>query len=170
MRVLGIDPGTLRTGYGIVSDSGEKLKALDWGVIRTSQRQPYWQRLKTIYQELKKVIETHRPQVASIEDLFMSNNARSALKLGQARGAAILAASNMGLEVEEYTALQIKQAIAGYGRAEKEQVSRMVCTLLGISSKIENSDTTDALATAVCHIHSAAMLNIHRTEKSHNSR
>ncbi len=168
MRVLGIDPGTVRTGYGVVSDQGESLKALDWGVIKTSSRQPLSQRLKTIYQELKKVIEAHQPEVVSVEDIFIAKNVKSALKLGHARGAAILAASNMGIRVEEYTALQIKQAIVGYGRAEKEQVSKMVCTLLGLSSTIEESDAADALAAAICHIHSAAMVNVHLAEKTQN--
>lgn len=160
MRVLGIDPGTLRTGYGVIVSEGEALKALDWGVIKTSPRKPLSQRLKKIYQELKKVIEAHRPEVVSVESVFFADNAKSALKLGHARGAAILAASNMGLRVEEYSALQIKQAITGYGGAEKEQVSRMVCALLGLSSNIGGGDAADALAAAVCHIHSAAISSI----------
>lgn len=166
MRVLGIDPGTLCTGYGIVSDDEGSLKALHWGVIKTSPQDPHSKRLKTIYQELKKVIEAYRPEVASIESLFIASNAKSALKLGQARGAAILAAANMGLDVEEYSALQIKQAIAGYGRAGKDQLGKMVRTLLELSSDIESADAADALAAAICHIHSVAILEIQRSSST----
>ena len=165
MRVLGIDPGIQRTGYGIIDDNAVSLKAVDWGVIKTSSRKPFAQRLSAIYHELTKVVAEHHPEVAAVEDVFLANNARSALKLGQARGAAIIAASNMGLPVEEYSALQIKQSVAGYGRAEKDQVSKMVCALLGLSSELGGGDAADALAAAICHVHSVAFINIQRIDR-----
>jgi crossover junction endodeoxyribonuclease RuvC len=166
MRVLGIDPGTQCTGYGVISDDGGSLQAIDWGVIKTSSRKPFPQRLNTIYSELKKVIESHRPEIVAVENVFFANNVKTALILGQARGAAILAASNMGLPVEEYSALQIKQAVAGYGRADKDQVGKMVCALLGLPSEIGGGDAADALAAAICHIHSAALMSLRRAGRS----
>lgn len=164
MRVLGVDPGSLRTGYGVVSNDQGSLKAIHYGVIKVPPRKPFAERLKIIYQELMEIIETHRPETASIESVFVAHNPKSAIKLGQARGVAILAAANMGLRVEEYSALEIKKAVVGYGRAEKEQVGRMVCALLGLPSDLRGGDTTDALAAAICHINSAAILNLQHSK------
>ena len=156
MRVLGIDCGTECTGYGIVeqTDDGE-LHCVAAGAIRLSPREPLPRRLERIFTELSRVIAAHRPELAAIEDVFYAVNAKSALKLGQVRGVAMLAAAASGLEVCEYAPLAIKSAVVGYGRAEKSQVQQMVQRLLRLSELPEPADVADALAIAICHLHTA---------------
>lgn len=155
MRVLGIDPGSIVTGYGVVEKNGRDLKSLKWGAIRTKRSQSFPEKLKQIYDELTGVIETYGPDAAAIENIFFAENAQSALKLGHVRGAAILAAMNSGVEAAEYTPLEIKQSITGFGRADKSQVQSMVAKLLRLKELPTPLDASDALAVAICHIHSA---------------
>ena len=155
MRVLGIDPGTVTTGYGVVEESGGRLVYVEAGGITTSAKLPFPERLKIIYDGLEAVIARHRPDAVAVESLFFAKNVQSALKLGHARGVAVLAAVNAGLPVSEYSALEIKKAVVGYGQAEKEQVMKMVGTLLGMRELPKPLDATDALAAAICHINSA---------------
>ncbi len=157
MRILGIDPGSNCTGYGIVEESGSSLKAVCWGGIRNPAKASFPDRLKRIHDELLGVIETHAPDGAAVEDLFFAVNVKSALKLGQTRGAILLTLANANLDIGEYSPLEIKQAVAGYGRAEKSQVQSMVKTLLNLKEDPEPLDASDALAVAICHIHSSAL-------------
>lgn len=159
MRVLGIDCGTEITGYGIVELSTEdRLAFLCCGVIKLSLRTPLAERLRTIFDRLSTIILEYRPEQAAIEDVFYAVNAKSALKLGQVRGVAMLAASSAGLEVAEYAPLTIKSAVVGYGRAEKHQVQHMVTRLLQLNEIPEPPDAADALAIAICHLHTAATM------------
>lgn len=153
MRVLGIDPGSRITGYGIVEQLGSRLIHVDNGAIFTDSAQDFPGRLKSIFDGLSTVIAEYGPDEVAVENVFLSNNAQSALKLGQARGAAIVAAVHAGLPVAEYSALQVKQAVVGRGKAQKEQVQKMLTALLGLP-EVAQADASDALAVAVCHIHS----------------
>lgn len=155
MRVMGIDPGSNCTGYGIVEEVKGQLRGVHWGGIRSPARQAFPKRLKLIYNELVRVIHDFAPDVVAVEDLFFANNAKSALKLGQTRGATLLAAVNEDLPVAEYSPLEVKQAVVGYGRADKVQVRDMVSALLALKEKPEPFDASDALAVAICHIHVA---------------
>jgi crossover junction endodeoxyribonuclease RuvC len=163
MRVLGIDPGTLTSGYGIVSEEDHKLFHVVSGGISPSAKQPFPKRLKKIYEELEKVIAKFHPHVVVVEDLFVSNNIKSALKLGHARGVAILAAMNAGLPVFEYAPTEVKQAVVGNGKAEKKQVQMMVKALLDLPKAPTPADAADALAAAICHIHSSRMREMLKT-------
>jgi len=163
MRVLGIDCGGEYTGYGVVEMlSGGNLYCLTCGAIKLSPREPLPRRLSRIYNELGKVIAEHQPDEVAIEDVFYALNAKSALKLGQVRGVAMLAAASAGLEVAEYSPLTIKSSVVGYGRAEKEQVQHMVTRLLNLPAAPEPFDISDALAIAICHLHTAGTLNRRR--------
>lgn len=159
MRVLGIDCGTQYTGYGVVelAPDGE-LVYLTCGAIKLSPKDAMPLRLSTIFIRLGDLIREHHPDKVAIEGVFYSVNAKSALKLGEVRGVAMLAASSMGLEVAEYAPLTIKSAVVGYGRAEKEQVQHMVMQLLKLAKAPEPSDAADALAIAICHLHTCATL------------
>ncbi|MFQ5848008.1 MAG: crossover junction endodeoxyribonuclease RuvC [Candidatus Methylomirabilales bacterium] len=153
LRVLGIDPGTAATGYGVVEVRDRSLISVAHGVIATSPRQAFSRRLQVIHQTLQAVIGQHRPGCAVLEGLFFAKNVRTALQLGQARGAALVAAVEAGLDVFEYSPLEVKSAVTGFGRASKAQVQRMVGSLLSLSSGLPATDATDALALAICHIH-----------------
>jgi crossover junction endodeoxyribonuclease RuvC len=153
LRVLGIDPGSAATGYGVVEVRDRSLISIAHGVITTSSRQTFPLRLQMIHQTLQAVIGQHRPGCAVLEGIFFAKNVRSALQLGQARGAALVAAVGAGLEVFEYSPLEVKSAVTGYGRASKTQVQRMVGSLIDLSSGLPATDATDALALAICHIH-----------------
>ncbi|MFA7059284.1 MAG: crossover junction endodeoxyribonuclease RuvC [Pedobacter sp.] len=153
MRVLGIDPGSRITGYGIVEQSGNRLVHVDNGAIFTDNATDFPGRLLRIFDGLSSVIAQYQPDEVAVENIFFSTNAQSALKLGQARGAAIVAAVHAGLPVAEYTALQVKQAVVGQGKAEKEQVQKMLKALLSLP-EIAQADASDALAVAICHINS----------------
>ncbi len=157
MRVLGIDPGTLTSGYGIVTEEDHKLFHVVSGGISPSAKQPFPKRLRKIYEELEKIIEKYKPHVVVVEDLFVSNNIKAALKLGHARGVAILAAVNAGLPVFEYAPAEVKQAVVGSGKADKKQVQLMVKTLLDLPKAPHPADAADALAAAICHVHSSRM-------------
>ena len=157
MRVLGIDCGTEYTGYGIVDLLADnRLQCVDCGAIRLSQRDPMPARLSQIYKRLQQLICDHRPDRVAIEDVFYAVNAKSAFKLGQVRGVAMLAAATASLEVAEYAPLAIKSAVVGYGKAEKHQVQQMVARLLNLPEIPEPADVADALAIAICHLHTAA--------------
>jgi len=157
MRVLGIDPGSRITGYGIIDKEGNRLIHVDNGAIFTDSQKDFPMRLQRIYRGLTEVIERFHPDAVAVENIFFANNVQSALKLGQARGAAIVAGVNAGLPVFEYTALQVKQAVVGHGRADKQQVQKMLKVLLNLP-EVAQEDASDALATAVCHAHSIGML------------
>ncbi len=149
-RILGIDPGSRLTGYGIIESDRGELHFVSCGVIKTSQKYPFSHRLNEIFEGINEVIQLHEPSVSAIEDVFVSKNARSALKLGQARGAAVVAMMQNGLRVYDYNPKMVKQAVAGYGQAEKGQVQNMVKAILGLSGS-PSSDAADALAVAICH-------------------
>lgn len=159
-RILGIDPGTATTGYGIVEEDGSQLKAIASGVIRTDADQPTPARLQSIYRQIKELAAKWQPTEAAIEELFFSRNVRTAMSVGQARGVAILALADTGLEVSEYTPLAIKQAVTGYGNADKTQMQEMVKMLLGLGEIPRPDDAADALAVAICHLHSARLKSL----------
>lgn len=163
MRVLGIDCGTEYTGYGVVDllANGE-LHCCCCGAVKLSPREPMPLRLAEISNRLGEIIREHRPDTVAIEDVFYAVNVKSALKLGQVRGVAMLAASSAGLEVAEYAPLAIKSAVVGYGKAEKQQVQQMVMRLLKLEAPPEPPDAADALAIAICHLHTAATLQRQR--------
>lgn len=157
--MLGIDCGTEYTGFGVVEQTGDgELRCLAAGAIRLLPREPMPRRLDSIFTELSELIATHQPELVAIEDVFYAVNVKSALKLGQVRGVAMLAAAAGGLEVCEYAPLAIKSAVVGYGRAEKAQVQQMVTRLLQLPDVPESPDAADALAIAICHLHTAATL------------
>lgn len=163
MRVLGIDCGSEYTGYGVVELLPEgSLHCLSCGAIKLSTRDPLPTRLSTIYTRLGAIIVEHQPDQVAIEDVFYALNAKSALKLGQVRGVAMLAASSAGLVVAEYAPLTIKSAVVGYGRAEKEQVQHMVAQLLDLAEIPQPADAADALAIAICHLHTFTTLDRQR--------
>jgi crossover junction endodeoxyribonuclease RuvC len=149
-RILGIDPGSRITGYGVIEVTRGQLRFVSCGVIKTTLRYPFAHRLNEIFDGINEVVQLHGPEVAAVEDIFLANNPRSALKLGQARGAAIVAAMQNGLAVRDYSAKMIKRAVVGYGQAEKIQVQHMVRILLGLSAA-PSADAADALAVAICH-------------------
>lgn len=154
MRVLGIDPGTTVTGWGVVESTGSGFHHVAHGCIRTSSEESLPQRLGKIFAGVCEVIRLHQPDSASVEEIFVSINVQSALKLGHARGCAIAAINSQGLPVFEYTALQIKKSMVGFGRAEKHQVQAMVKLLLSMTTQ-PPQDAADALAGALCHLHHA---------------
>lgn len=160
MLVLGVDPGTAITGYGLVREDDGELTLAACGAITTSADQPLAERLAIIYRRLWELIAEHRPQAVAVEQLFFSRNVRTALAVGQARGVALLAAAHAHVPVYEYTPLQVKQAIVGYGRADKVQVQEMVRVVLRLDAVPQPDDAADAVAVAVCHLHSARLLNL----------
>ncbi|SHJ96955.1 crossover junction endodeoxyribonuclease RuvC [Desulforamulus aeronauticus] len=153
MIILGIDPGTAITGYGVVEAKGNSYKSIAYHCLRTGPELPLALRLKYLYQGLMEVITQYKPDCMAIEELFFNKNARTALAVGHARGIAMLAGANTGLPVAEYTPLQVKQAVTGYGKAEKLQVQFMVKTLLALQEIPKPDDVADALAVAICHAH-----------------
>ncbi len=157
MRVLGVDPGTAITGWGVVEGDGDALQMIAGGVITTPAGTPLPQRLQVIYRELTQLIEQWRPETAAIEELFFSKNAKTALAVGHGRGAAMLALANAGLPIAEYKPLEVKQAITGHGGADKIQMQHMVKLLLHLDDIPRPDDAADALAIAICHVHSARL-------------
>ncbi len=149
--ILGVDPGSRITGYGVIRADGRHIEYIDSGCIRVGEK-PMAERLQTIFQSLATLIGEYRPEEFAIEQVFMARNPDSALKLGQARGAAIVSAANSGLAVHEYSARQVKQAVVGKGGTDKSQVQHMVQVLLSLSRKPQ-ADAADALAIAMCHAH-----------------
>lgn len=152
MRILGIDPSTTATGYGLIEVDGHNLKPVAFGVIRTDAKQHLHQRLKKIHDELVLVIQEYKPDVVALEDVFYSRNIKVALQIGQARGAAIIAAVNHGLSVHEYAPREVKQSVTGIGSASKEQVQQMVQRLLHLKEPPSPLDVSDALGIAICHL------------------
>lgn len=151
MRVLGIDCGSARTGYGIIESDGRDHRVVAAGVIRTDPKCPFEKRLLTIAGELRRLVREHAPECVAVEEVFHAVNAQTALKLAHVRGVALLAAAEAGVEVAEYSPLEVKVSVVGYGRAEKFQVQMMVRSLLRLDEAIESEDACDALAVAICH-------------------
>jgi crossover junction endodeoxyribonuclease RuvC len=161
VRVFGIDPGSTRTGYGCVDTDGRRHKLVICGAIRAGAAGAFPDRLAAIYRDLSRILRDCHPDFVAIEDLFHATNVRSALKLGHARGVAMLAAVEAGVTVVEYTPAEVKRAVVGYGRAEKTQVQQMIKLLLGLERVPEPHDASDALAVAICHLHSMGPLSKH---------
>jgi crossover junction endodeoxyribonuclease RuvC len=151
VRVLGIDCGTERTGWGVIDSDGRSHRVLGHGVIRSTARHPFEQRLKIIAAGLRAILRDHHPDAAAVEGVFYSQNVKTALKLAHVRGVALLAIAEAGVSLGEYSPLEIKTSVVGYGRAEKHQVQLMVRSLTGIREVIETEDASDALAVAICH-------------------
>ena len=154
-RILGIDPGTGITGYGVIDVDGQDYKLVGGGVIRTPSNTDLDKRLNTIFEELESLIKEYKPTVASVEKLFFAQNVTTAIAVSHARGVVLLAANRAGLELAEYTPLQIKQALTGYGHAKKPQIQEMVRVLLKLANPPKPDDCADALAAAICHAMSA---------------
>ena len=162
MRVFGIDPGSDRTGYGCVDSDGRSHHLVGCGAVRAGVGATFPEQLSIIYRELSALLAEYRPECVAIENIFHAVNARSALKLGHARGVAMLAAMEFGVAVVEYTPAEIKRSVVGYGRAEKPQVAQMVKLLLGLEAAPKPHDAADALAVAICHVHNGpALTKIH---------
>lgn len=153
MIILGIDPGLAILGYGIINYEGNRFKVLDYGAITTPSTMATPDRLKTIYRELDRIITEYNPDTVAIEELFFNTNVKTALLVGHARGVAVLSAANHNKEIFEYTPLQVKQGVVGYGRADKSQIQQMVKTLLNLTKVPKPDDVADALAVAICHAH-----------------
>jgi crossover junction endodeoxyribonuclease RuvC len=156
MRVIGVDPGSEITGYGVIDSDGRSYRVIEYAGIRSSSRVTFAERLLAISRKLEEVIDRLAPQACAVEDTFYSANVKSALKLGQARGAVLIAAARAGVEIFEYSPLEVKSALVGYGRAEKKQVQEMVRVLLGMAQAPEPLDASDALAIAICHVNCAS--------------
>ena len=157
MLVLGVDPGIAITGWGVVSKDADDLHLVDYGTIDTSKNTPLPQRLQTIHRELGEIISQHRADAVAVEKLFFSKNVRTALTVGQARGVVLLAVAEGGVPLYEYTPLEVKQSVVGYGRATKDQVQQLVKLLLSLDFIPQPDDAADAIAVAICHIHSARL-------------
>lgn len=151
MRVMGIDCGSERTGYGVIESDGLDHRLLIAGVIRTSPRTPFERRLAEISNGLRSLIRQHEPESAAVEEVFHAANVKTALKLAHVRGIALLAIADAGVAFAEYSPLEVKMSVVGYGRAEKSQVQLMVQSLLGLPQIVESEDASDALAVAICH-------------------
>lgn len=157
MRALGVDPGTAITGYAVVEEIGGTLQLLTLGAIQTPAKTPLPQRLQAIYTELRALVRDHAPDVTAVEELFFSRNVRTAMAVGQARGVVLLALADAGMPIAEYTPLQVKQAVTGYGNADKHQVQEMVRVLLRLPDIPRPDDAADAAAVAICHLHRARL-------------
>ncbi len=151
MRILGIDPGTINLGYGII-DGTEEMHMVDCGALKVSPRASAEERLRSLYSGLTKIIAEHKPNEVAIEEPFMGCNVKSAFSIGRAQAVAILAAANQGLPIYYYSPAQVKQQVTSYGQSDKEQVQEMVKILLGLPQRPQPSDAADALAVAICHI------------------
>jgi len=155
MLVLGLDPGLATTGYGLVEGDGNELRAVDFGVLTTPPGIPIADRLLLLHHSLSTLLAKHHPDAVAVEELFFGTNARTAMVVGEGRGVALLTIAQFGLQVAEYTPLQVKQAVTGYGQASKTQVQEMVRLLLRLESIPRPDDAADALAVCICHYHSA---------------
>ena len=160
MRILGIDPGYAILGWGVIDVVGNRFSVVDYGSILTDTKMEMPARLQVLYNGLTELIHKYKPDDASIEQLFFNSNAKTAILVGEARGVAVLACANGNLNIGEYPPLQIKQALVGYGRADKKHVQYMVKTMLNLKSVPKPDDTADALAAAICHAHSAGRKDI----------
>lgn len=157
MIILGIDPGFAIVGYGVVAYEKGEYRTVDFGKITTPAKIPLYKRLKMIYDALSLLIENYKPDVMAVEELFFNSNVKTAIAVGHARGVILLAAANNNVPLAEYTPLQIKQAVVGYGRADKNQVQQMVKSFLKLKEVPKPDDTADALAVAICHANSSAL-------------
>ncbi len=157
MIILGIDPGTATTGYGVIENEKGETKYVDYGCILTKSTESLENRLVSIFDELTKIIKKFKPEMAAVEELFFASNAKTAISVGHARGVILLACSKEKVPVYEYTPLQVKQAICGYGRADKQQVQKMVKALLSLEEIPKPDDAADGLAIAICCAHSARL-------------
>ncbi len=157
MRVLGIDPGTAITGYAVVEEEGGDLRSITVGVVQTPANTPLPLRLQQIYAGLQEIVAAHTLDGAAVEKLFFSRNVRTAMAVGQARGVTLLALADAGLPIAEYTPLEIKQAVTGYGNADKRQVQEMVRMLLNLKEIPRPDDAADAAAVAICYLHRARL-------------
>ncbi len=157
MLTLGIDPGTAIMGFGLVESDNRRLRAVEYGALTTGKDQPPEQRLAHLYRCLCEILGQRPPDAVAVEELFFSANARTAIAVGQARGIALLAAAHREVPVFEYTPLEVKNAVVGYGRASKEQVQSMTAALLGLAAVPRPDDAADALAIAICHAHSVRL-------------
>ena len=162
MLVIGIDPGTATTGYGLVRENHDgTLSAVDFGAILTPADMPMPLRLLELYQKIKEILFLHRPESGAVEKLFFQRNVSTAISVGQGRGVALLALAESGIDVLEYTPLEVKQAVVGYGRADKDQVQAMVKAILNLDEIPTPDDAADALAIAICHLHSARIRQLY---------
>ena len=166
MRILGIDPGLATIGWGVIDTTGARHKAVAYGAIITPAGTPTEKRLVMIFAELEAIIKKYQPEVMAVEELFFNTNITTGIRVAEARGVILLCAERCGVELAEYTPLQVKQAVVGYGRAEKKQVITMVTMLLGLPKPPSPDDTADALAIAVCHAHTGGS----RIAKYYNGR
>ncbi|WP_151735994.1 crossover junction endodeoxyribonuclease RuvC [Paenibacillus tengchongensis] len=157
MRILGIDPGLAIVGFGFVDKQGNKVTPVQYGSIQTEAHTPEGERLQHVYEGMVQLLERYKPDAVAFEKLFFSRNVTTALPVAQARGVLVLAAVQRGLPIAEYTPVQVKQAVVGYGKAEKKQVQEMVKVLLKLSAVPKPDDVADALAVAVCHAHSVSL-------------
>jgi crossover junction endodeoxyribonuclease RuvC len=164
MRIFGIDPGSERTGYGCVDSDGRRHRLLVFGTLSAPPKSAFADRLRYIHEGLTRLLAEQRPDCVAIENIFYARNVRSALRLGHARGVALLAAAAAGVSIAEYTPAEIKRAVVGFGRAEKPQVGQMVKLLLGLDAAPTPHDAADAIAVAICHIHSATGAVAHAIE------
>jgi crossover junction endodeoxyribonuclease RuvC len=156
MVILGIDPGLAIVGWGVIEYSGSRFRVLGYGAIETPAGVSLEERLLMIHKGVKQLIETYRPEQMAVEELFFNTNITTGIKVAEARGVILMTAHSMGVKLFEYTPLQVKQAVVGYGRAEKKQVITMVTMFLGLSAPPKPDDTADALAIAICHAHTGA--------------
>ena len=160
MKVIGIDPGTASCGYGIVHERDGRLRAIDHGWWKTPAGERPELRLKTIFDEVVALIEAHQPDAVVLEESFVGVDARTALSVGQARGAVMVAAANAGVDCAEYPPARVKQTVCGYGRAEKQQIQKMVKAILGLAAEPTPTHAADALAVAICHALAPPLLRI----------
>ena len=155
MRILGIDPGYAITGYSIIDYIGNKFKLIDSGSIQTKAGESFPDRLLKLFNDLNNIIDTYKPDAISVEELFFNQNTKTAIMVAEARGVILVACCNKNIPTYEYTPLQIKQAVVGYGRADKVQVQKMVRSILNVEALPKLDDTTDSMAAAICHAHSS---------------
>ena len=160
MIILGIDPGLATVGFGIVKFERQRFATLNYGAIITPAKKPVHERLQIIYNSMQQIIDTHKPTDLAVEELFFNTNQKTVISVSEARGVILLAAQNNGLHIDEYTPLQVKQSVVGYGRAEKIQVMTMVKNILNLEKLPKPDDAADALAIAVCHAHSKSTHNL----------
>jgi len=165
MRVLGVDPGTVVVGYGVIESIDDKIVMLDCGALNTPARSPIGERLSYLYSKLCEIVAQYQPDAVAVEQPFMAKNVSSALAIGKAQAIAILAAANRGIPTHEYTPAQIKQRVANYGASSKEQVQEMVKLQLGLSEVPQPDDAADALATAICHLREVHISNLLAEQK-----
>jgi crossover junction endodeoxyribonuclease RuvC len=168
--ILGLDPGTASTGYGVISTSGNRFRALEFGVVKTSPRFALERRLETLFVEVAQVLETHRPHATAVESLFFNKNVTTALAVGHARGVALLACARAGCGVFEYTPQQVKMAVVGYGKATKDQVMEMVRVLLGLRELPKPDHAADALGVAICHANTCGIRDGLAAKEAHMAR